>query len=277
VLAAISDYFRAWQTIHILLFTVGSVGVGSWLLLKSMKARPEFRRPRLGKCVGILVVALAAGGLSAASFLLLVYGIGVAIDVNLKSLAAVVAMVMAWPAVLAAMYAMLEVPFAQAMKMAARPVVAMLVIGAPLGVDVLIRTRGEVSRENRTRECRYNLSAIAGALVAYQRSYGDPAPDLASLAAHGDIPAELLRCPAAPNEQVGYFYIPARIRTDEGPSSIIVCDFAGNHPDGRNVLLSNGSVMFDDPEDFADELKQGPNLKFAEALKAEELKQDEGK
>jgi hypothetical protein len=236
-----------------------------------MKKRPEFRRPKIGRCIGINLVAAVAGTMSAGAFFLLVYGIGMATDTNLKTYAAIVGMVMALPAMLAGMYAMLELPLAQSLKLSVRPLVLMVVIGVPLGADALWRTRAQVRHEKRTARCINNLNALWHALVAYQHSYGDPAPDLQTLVDAGEAEQALLKCPGAPDREIGYFYVQVGVGgPDDSSRKIIVCDFAGNHPGKRNVLLSNGAAMTDTRADFAARLEHEQNRKFADALKAAE-------
>lgn len=115
--------------------------------------------------------------------------------------------------------------------------------------------------------CAANLHSIGTGYQLYIADYDVPPPDEQTLIAAGTTSAQLFKCPSAGGSRpTDYFFLPAS-GPDAEPTTIVACDFRGNHKDGRNVLYHSGSVCWMDEEAFQAELAKPENAAFAAALK----------
>jgi len=118
--------------------------------------------------------------------------------------------------------------------------------------------------------CAARLQSIAAGIRMY-RDYQERFPaTLGEVTAMGALPGIYLSCPGAGNSGRGsdFFYHPPA--DDAPPDAIIVCDFRGNHPGGRNVLYRSGEVRWRGEPAFQAELAKPYNAEFAKALRAAE-------
>ncbi|KPK82717.1 MAG: hypothetical protein AMJ81_09435 [Phycisphaerae bacterium SM23_33] len=117
--------------------------------------------------------------------------------------------------------------------------------------------------------CAANLNSIGKGYHIYLADYDVPPPNVQALIAAGTS-AQLFKCPMAKgNRPSDYFFLPAS-GPDAERTTIVACDFRGNHKDGRNILYHSGSVRWTDEETFQAELAQPHNAAFAAALKKAE-------
>ena len=126
------------------------------------------------------------------------------------------------------------------------------------------------ARENARRTvCIHNLHQIGMAVQMYRVDKNQSPKDLDALIEQKVITASGLKCPTANSPRKSdYFYLPP---ADNAKAEVIVvCDLAGNHPNGRNVLFHDGSVRWMSEQDFQTELEKPENAKFAEAIKKAE-------
>ena len=115
--------------------------------------------------------------------------------------------------------------------------------------------------------CGANLNQIGKQLIVYTTEYEEIPPDIDTLIRHGMSEA-VLKCPSADgNRKSDYFFHFPGEEPDVG-STLVACDYRGNHRDGRNVLTYQGSVRFYKGEAaFQAELAQPYNADFAKALR----------
>lgn len=271
MLAAIRDYLYAWQFIHLVILAGGWLGLGSWMLQRALAKHGGPRRARMGRCVGITLLAGLAGGLTGMAIFHVVQSLGGCLNMSMRLPAAlagaIVALVTAWLVI----YAMLETTVKQTLRIAAPSLVVLVALIAVLGGDAAIRTRTEHRREIRKAICRENMTYIYHALLTYQSNTGDPIGNLESLAKEKLLKMGRLACPGRPANKIGYFYLPGRIVPAAiDTHRILVCDLRGNHPGGRNVMLANSRIMWESTAEFQLLLGEDENKEFAAALKKAE-------
>lgn len=274
MLAGIRDYFHLWQLPLFLILGAGWLIGGGRLLLRSIKQRQYSKRMHLGRCVLISLLSGLAGVIAAAAFSYLVLSIGKATDTNLKIAAGAVGLVVLMATAYFVIYAMLELSFSSALKAAALPLTAqiimLIIVGSAAGVPAHFIRQSQLSRIR----CRNNMSNyLAVAIRMYERTYETPPPDIKALLNRNLMDSNKLNCPAAPEDTMGYFYYPTHlIDVRESSEQIAACDVRGNHSGGRNVLLSNGYTRWYDEEELQVLLSQPQNEEFAAVLNTAESK-----
>ncbi len=144
-----------------------------------------------------------------------------------------------------------------------------LVVGG-LGAAVALPPLGRARENARRAVCASHLHQVGMGIQVYRVDKNQFPKDLDALIEQKVITFPL-KCPAAQSTRKSdYFYLcPA----DESKAEVIVaCDLAGNHPNGRNVLFTDGHVRWMTDAGFQDELRKPDNAKFAKALKEAEEK-----
>jgi hypothetical protein len=127
------------------------------------------------------------------------------------------------------------------------------------------------------QRCRINLQFIDGAL-GKASSIGQLPESLRALTESGLIKTERLACPAKPEVEVGYLYVPslAAARTDSGDEQrevsqkIWVCDRRGNHRGRRLVLHTDGRILELEESDFRKLLERPENEELKKLVAAEQ-------
>ncbi len=271
VLAGIGDFLFVWHLPMFLVLAVGWLVGGAWLLLRSLRKSKYQRRIRLPRCILIFLLAGLGGGASGLVFFYLVNNIGEAIGTNLKYLGVIVATVMFLGVAYLVIYAMLELSMKAALRVAAIPLVAqfvlMGVIGTAGGVPAFYMRYAKLRRNT----CELHLNYILSALDEYQQRHEErPAPNLKVLSEKNFMEAKRLECPGAPEREVGFFYYSSRLVGPDEPGQLLVCDFRGNHSGGRNVIMTNGVILWNTGRQFQSLLEEEENKEFAVALRAAE-------
>ena len=272
MLAAIREFFHTWQFIHLSIFAIGWVGGGGWLLLRSLKKANYPKRIRLTNCVGLVILAGATAAVTGLLFFLMVNTIAGSLPTKLKLIsAAIVAFLVMGVSALAVVYAMLDLSFAQSIRVAILPLALLLVLGTSLAAEAGIRSV-RIRRCTLLRQkCQDTLTYIHRALHTYQRNTGEPAPSLQILLAEHLIDRNHLSCPAMEPGKVDYFYHPARLTDpDTFTTKLLLCDYKHNHTNGRNVIRTNGLLGWSSESDFQDLLQEDHNKEFADALRRAE-------
>jgi len=137
-------------------------------------------------------------------------------------------------------------------------------IAIALTIPAIQRVKGHAERA----ACASNMRQIGQAIHEYRRFYGAFPESLDELLGEADLLPRHLRCPACEDSRAEhYFYLPPE-QLDRG--TMMVCDLAGNHEGGRNVLFADGHVDWMTPEQFAKALARPANARFAEALERAE-------
>lgn len=147
-------------------------------------------------------------------------------------------------------------------------------IGVTILVPVVMAGRDAAQRV----ACSSNMTVIGANIHMYRGEHDKYPPDLAELVSEGLIPEVTCHCPSAsegtarslPLKDGGeissnYFYLPPA--ADADPGTMVMCDYRGNHADGRNVLYLDGSVHFLKEGVFHSQLALPQNAAFAEALR----------
>lgn len=249
------------------------VYVGGLLLLKSVKKRDYPKRITLSRCILILLFAGAGGSIGGIVFFFLIKNVGVYMDANLKILGGLVGAVVMIIVAFFVIYAMLELSFTKSLKAALVPLGVQVILLGIVGPACLIPAYYMRKADVKQDRCREQLAMIGQALATYQRNYERPALTFKDLVEKNVLPANRLKCPAVKDKEIGYFYYPARIiKRQDASKQLLVCDFRGNHPAGRNTLTVNNLFRWYDEDDFEVVLSLPENKEFAAALRAAESK-----
>lgn len=108
----------------------------------------------------------------------------------------------------------------------------------------------------------------------YRQSVNEPVASLAALKSFQGFDENLLKNPAAPKMEIGYFYHPSPM-TPPGADEqkrLLACDFKGMYEteDSRMVLYTNGEIAKLIERAFQMTLEEEQNREFAEALRKAE-------
>jgi hypothetical protein len=154
------------------------------------------------------------------------------------------------------------------------PTLGQLVLVVPVFIATLMPGLSMARELARRASCKSNVSMIGKGIAIYTASNRDVWPaDLDTLIKDGQAPG-IFVCPSTSNfpgsGKFDYFYLPAD--SNAPASTIVLCDYAGNHPSGfRNLLYADlhvGDAMND--QAFQALLAQPQNAAFAKALRAAE-------
>jgi len=265
------EYLSAWQLLVMAVFIVGWLTGGGYLLRWSIRRREPQRRVKLGKCVLVSLLAGAAGGISGAVLFALVYIIGRRTDTNLLVPGVVFGMLSMLTVSFLTVSVMLESSAKSTLAAAGPSIAAILGWALLLGIPTTIVSRNLTLVRLERETCALHLRYIHRGLSLYQTNFGQSPVNLTTLAEKKFVEAESLRCPAAPDRQIGYFYLPAPTSRDLQTKQILACDFRENHGGaGRTVLLVNGQCDWYTEDRFAALLGEAENAAFAKALREAE-------
>jgi hypothetical protein len=225
------------------------------------------------KCVAVSFLAGMSGSVVAMAFLYLFNTITSVVGYRAVILGAGLVPTVAAGAIIACLviYAMLELSLRQAMRVAAVPVLSILILAAIIATPTgYLAFKQRRARQHKDRSLD-KVRRLTSELGTYQRRTGRSAPLLQSLVEQNILGPEDLICPAAPAKKVGYFYRRARLDSrNEQSRRILLCDFRDNHGDGRSVALTNGKVIWYKEREFQSLLQEDQNRDFAELLRAAE-------
>ncbi len=265
----ISRYQAIWQLPIMVVAAVVALYVGARLLRRALLKRQDRRKTGMGRCVVAVALALFAGVVGGGIVAVFFNAVGSHAEVDLGPVAMVLGLATLVLLYLLVLWAMFALPFRQIAASGAQALGGVLVVTAVIGGLTAIPTYIYGQRRFRQRLCREQLGVIHRGIEAYRSIYGGQLPP--SLEAVGDadaIPVDMLLCPGDRSREPGYFYRPVRTVTEGVTSSIRVCDRAGNHPGGRNVLFANGDVVWKEESQFQALLELPENEGFAEILRA---------
>ena len=154
-------------------------------------------------------------------------------------------------------------------------IVAVVGILESAGVMFLAVQRLIGARESARRTmCGSNLKTLGMNVAMYMADNNDVPPTGLNVLMNSQsmLQPRDLECPSAntpPGRAPVFILFPSR--GDVPPTTLIACDYRGNHADGRNVLYHNGMVTFVKTEAaFQAELAKPENAAFAAALRAKE-------
>ncbi len=261
------EYLFTWHLLIILVFFVGWLSVGTYLLRWMVCRRDLKSRITAGKCFGICMFSGMAGVASGAVLFALLYVIGSRAEVNLRIPAAVVGGLSLLAVNFLVISAMLDLPAGATFKVASLPIAAIIIWGLALAVPTAVIAYITSQENVKRRICRKNLSYVYKALKSYQDNFGRSAQGLGELV-EGNFLNEINRkCPAAMDKEVGYFYFPILIPPKPGSDQLLMCDFSSNRKaEGRMVLFTNNLARWYSNEGFKRIVSLEQNTAFAEAL-----------
>lgn len=158
-----------------------------------------------------------------------------------------------------------------------------ILIAQSIGVTILVPVIMAGIGESQRTVCQSNVNVIGRSIDRYRQDHDGKYPaDLAELVSEGLLAEGAFRCPGAsegtarslPLKDGGkinsnYFYLPPP--ADADPETMVLCDYRGNHTDGRTVLYVDGNVEFVEEGVFLRQLALPPNAAFAAALREAEL------
>ncbi|MFW6132926.1 MAG: hypothetical protein ACOC8F_03455 [Planctomycetota bacterium] len=269
MLAAINDYVFIWQLPLVLALLAGWVFGGGYLLHRMLRGQPDAGRTGLGRCIQAIFLAGLGGGVGGGVLFALVYRIGKLAQVDLLIPAAIVSGLGMLGMAYLVIFAMFSLSAARTAKAAAPPVGAVLALAVVVGLACGLPARHLRLQKLQRDRTRNTLAALHMVLERYEAQHDAPPTSLQTLVDDGIAPA-LVRSPALPERDVGFFYHPPDAETldDADRDTIIACEVA-SHDGGRMVLFADGRTEWLEEDAFSRTLESEPNRSFAEAMRAE--------
>ncbi len=276
MLAGIRDFLHLWQIPLLVFMLLAWFWLGSSLLLKSLTKRQYPKRIRFGDCVLIMLLVALAAGLLGLGAIFFIRNLCAALDLPNMTFAIIAAPILTVTTFIAAwlvFYAMLELSLGATLKAALKPLLVLFLIEGALvtggGLFALAIHRTQLARNN----CMRNIGQLNIAFHQYFSNFSVPAPDTQVLVDRNFAKVNRLACPAASDRDGDYFYHPADVTPPETlTKKLLLCDFARNHPNGRNVLRINGDMEWVNEKTFQQILQLPENAEFAKALAEAEAK-----
>jgi len=276
VLASIADYIGPWQLAFVPVFILYMLLVGGYFLRRSLRRHQAYKRIRLGRCVLISLYASGGGGISGAIMLFLFRSIGTAIEHVLPMIVigAVVGLMAFLSVGLLVIWAAFNIPPRDVLRASVMPVGSVAALAIIFGAATVVPTFSQKREKRLLDSCQMRLLKINQAVDFFERdTAGNPPESLKDLVRTKKLAPEDIRCAAAANEEVGFFYLPVPGDPRDKPSDKLrACDFAGHHGSKRPILLANGDCKVLGQQEFQELLKKPDNAEFAKKLKAAEGK-----
>lgn len=261
----ISRYQAIWQLPIFVVAAVVALYVGARLLRRALLKRQDRRKTGMGRCVLAVALALFGGVFGGGIVAVFFNALGSRAELTLWPVAMALGLATLVLLYLLVLWAMFALPFRQIAASGAQALAGVLVVTAVVGGVTAVPTYIYGQRRFRERLCREQLGVIHRGIEAYRSMYGGQLPpSLQALVDAATLPEDMLECPGDRSRQPGYLYQPVRTVTEGVTSSIRVCDRAGNHPGGRNVLFANGDVIWKEEPQFQALLDLPENEGFAE-------------
>jgi hypothetical protein len=273
----VNSYLFPWQMPLILLLIVGWILGGGYFL--RLAIRRQYPQTKFKLTRGLLISFLFGGAAAmlGLAIVALFWVIGVEREMPAASTVVaglIVAVPVAFAAALLTIWSMLDMPFRRAAVAGLLPVGFLFLLTAVIGAACLIPARSIKLAKDDQNACRKNLSDIYMAIDTYERKNGKPPANLKVLVTENYIGNRTLRCPAAKDKEIAFFYLPVKA-PDRKSADLIIrgCDFLDNHHDGRNVMFATASQpVWMTEKSFQNLLSKPENLTFAKALQAAEKK-----
>ncbi|NBB95003.1 MAG: hypothetical protein GVY16_04605 [Planctomycetes bacterium] len=282
ILAAMNDYLRLWQLPLFGVFLFGWLVGGGYLFHHTLSMRVKTRKGvPFGRGVLISLLSGMAGALAGA----VLYKVGavtmppappapgeppVPISILGVILGIIGYAVVAWLVV----FAMMKLSAGQVLSASLRPIGATIGLAIAIGLGCAIPAARQVKRERAQFELmRQNMEHMKALYRwIYRRAEGEPVATLAQLKTYPGFDETLLKNPARPDMDIGYFYHPSpstRLQPDPTPG-LLMTDYANTYAgmDERIVLYNNGEIKQLNDAAFQIELNDPVNAEFAEAYKA---------
>jgi hypothetical protein len=275
LVANIEDYYHQWQLIPAGVFVLGWVLGGGWLFLRGLRKHSDAPARRLKFQRGLL--ASVTSGLAGMIVGLLLAALFYRISQRLYAdwyitLGVVVGAVVGVVASYVTAYIVLGLTGKTTLKVATPPILGMVALAGALVAAFAPMTCSQTMAKLAREDCENNIKAIRYSLALHSRA-GLMPKDLDALLQSGSLKDRNVRCPGNKNRAMGYFYMPRDAKKNQNPEQVlIVCDFAGNHPGGRNVIFADWRSDWLSDSEFENLLNLPVNQVFAKALRAAEPK-----
>lgn len=273
-----------WQWAILPAFVIGWILGGAFLLKRSFfKVQPQ-SKAKFGKFLLTSLLSGTGGLAMGGAVYFLVDAIGKQLDADVRIVSAAIALVIALLAAYIIVYAMLNLPAKQSFKVGTPALLAVGLLGLAAGLGCVLPAMSARQDSHRLDVCHKNLLALGEAIRSYEDRNGKPPATLQDIVddphKEPSVKATIVLCAPDHGNARQYFYRPARglppalvdngQRHETQTKTLRLCDFKGNHPNGRYVQFINGYSQFVLESDFQELLKLSDNFDFAKELKAVE-------
>ena len=275
--ASIQDFLLPQLQLSLmLLFLVGWIGGGGWLLNRAMRKRVGRRKARLPRAMGAVTAAGVGGAFAGGIVFVFVRVIGDRLDVPLAIPGAILGGLTMIGAAVLVLYAMLGLSGKETLK-AAGPalvfVLALAVLVVAVGGIPAVMIRRTRLRQEAARDQMRQLALAMDSFQRAQSQQESPLPENLKILVETERLAEgHLRSQGAPGKETGIFYHPIDPASiPENRTVPIACEF-GPHHGGRAVLfvVNSDPLKFEpywyETEQFNALLAEPDNKAFAEAF-----------
>jgi len=272
MLAAFKDYLFPWQLPFLLVFIVGWLFGGGYLLYRSLINSGEAKRVKLGRCILAAMLAGSAGAI-AGGIMVFFANTFLGGDRPMQIIAALFGLTTAAVMAYLTLYATFSLSFRKTLKVSILPMVGVGLLAIALAVAVgipscMMRRRNLIKKIERA-----HLQKIHSAISLYYRNHLRVAPpNLKTLMDAGYIEPKFFRCTAMPDKEIGYFYFAPAYPPERGKEyRLLACELRGSSSEGgRHVLTAASTVEWMTDSQFQNELNKPINSEFAAALRAAE-------
>jgi len=263
----IRQYLFSWQLPIIAVFILAWLIAGGYLLRLSANRLKTRRKLTLGRSVLVMFLGGVAASVAGAAVFALMRKVSLRTEADLAVLTGVLVGISMLLGLYVVVYGFLDIGAVRALRAMLPALLLILVLAAALGVPsaLIAHDRGE-RNFNRDVWLLVNLRLIDQKIAAYGL---DPPDTLKRLVERKLLESETLRCPNAPDREVGLFYLPSRTRNDKQyENTLRACDWRDNHRglDGRAVMFVTRRILWVSEEEFQELLRKPENAEFAKAL-----------
>ena len=271
VLADASDYFHRWQIPLVLILLFGWIVGGGYLFQRGFA--PHVKNRRQDQLARGMLVSFLSGSIGLiiawvfykAGSLLVTERLGIPVSLTGTAMAAIGFLGISYLVV----YAMHKLTVKQTLRLWILPIGGTCILGLAVlsacAIPAYYIRRDDIKRRVAIRGGLDNLIRIHRAIFA--RSASQPPKTLEEMVDGKLLLKKDLKNPADPSHEIGFFYMPRRLRSsrDEGVEELMVVSYPA--PDvGRLVLYTYGEANYLGEESFRSLLERPENKKFAEAL-----------
>ena len=204
------QYLFLWQLPVIAVFAIGWLAGGAYLLKRSASHLQTRRKLTFGRSVLAMFLGGLGASVSGGAVFMLMRRLSLRTEANLAIPTGLLVGVAMLLGLFVVLYAFLNTGAKQALLAVLPTLLLIVVMTAALGVpSVLIAYDRGQRRLNCDLWARRNVQLISRAINQYSNS--DPPDTLTRLVETKAIKPETLRCPNAPQRDVGLFYMPLRL------------------------------------------------------------------
>lgn len=263
----LGQYLFAWQLLIMVLFVIGWLVGGTFLLLASLRRRDPKTRIPTSRCFNVTLLTGLAGGVGGAVLFSLLYAIGSRADSNFFIPGAIFGALAALAIAFLVVSTMLNLPTGDTFKVASLPVGAIALWGLVLFIPTAIFSYIHTQALARQEVCTRTLLHLSNPILIYLNTFGELPENLQELLDEKITRPVDLCCPVAERDEIGYFFKPSALSKDIKTRKILACDFRRNHKgEGRSVMYVTLHCEWVYEQAFKKLLSLEENADFAEAL-----------